>query len=161
MHTILALFAVLAGGFVSTTQAEDIIFPPKDFRAGYTRTTLIDILRVPDLKRKDLPATIDITITVWEQGYFTDSAGRSWILFRGPAITTKPERLTGWLLTSVYRQEFFYTTTGSLFRLGDPHEILVLAGCKRPVLKDLKDKPLLKDPKDKSELKDKEKIEGK
>lgn len=138
MRTTLALVSFLALGFYSATQAEDIIFPPKDFRCCPTRTTLIDILHVHDLKAKNLPATIDITITKWEETYYTDAAGRSWILFRGPAVTGKPEKLTGWFLFSFYRQEFFFTSSGALFRLAGPHELCAKGAAKKVPLADLK-----------------------
>ena len=140
MRSTMVLLAALVSGFFSTARAEDIIFPPKDFRWCPTRTTLIDILHVYDLKAKNLPATIDVTITKWEETYFTDATGRSWILFRGPVVSGKPEKLTGWFLFSVYRQEFFFTTSGSLFRIASPHELCAKTTCKKVPLKELKDK---------------------
>ena len=141
MRTVLALLTVLASGLFSAARAEDIIFPPKDFRGLCSRTTLIDILRVPDLKAKDLPATVDLAITSWDQGMWVDATGRTWVHFRGPIVSAKPEKFTGWVLFSVYRQEFFFTTSGTLFRIASPHEICCAKGnCKKPALKDLKDK---------------------
>lgn len=111
------LLAILASASFTAAVAEDIVFPPKDICCWPKRTTEIDILRVPDLKQKNLPATLEWKLTAWEQGLCQDSSGRWWILIRGPMVSGTPTTLLGWQLRSVYNHEFFYTTSGALFGL--------------------------------------------
>jgi hypothetical protein len=118
MRTSIAFLTILLGGWMTAASAEVIVLPPRDCHLSCRwRVTQIDQLWLPDLNRKDLPPVLELGVKSWEPSYFEDGAGRRWVLFRGNAITAKPDKLSGWIVHSVYGQEFFYTNTGVLFRI--------------------------------------------